>query len=133
MCQCLRKHRPLTCLVITQGTGMKLIFSGGHISLAVAFEGPNVILGLYKCNYSLMRGKELSAAARQKQGAGPDKTRWRAGFGLQALCLPPVTQGNCLKYRKFLLSTLNLLSPLNHLMRNYCFDISSGDSDASEF
>ena len=25
----------------------------------VAFKGPNVILELYKCNYSLTRGKEL--------------------------------------------------------------------------
>ena len=25
----------------------------------VAFKEPNVILGLYKCNYSLTRGKEL--------------------------------------------------------------------------
>ena len=41
----------------------KLIFTGGYISLAVAFEGPNVILGLCKCNYSLTRGKELGAAA----------------------------------------------------------------------
>ena len=52
--------------------GVKLLFTGGHISLAVAFKGPNVtlglynnvILGLYKCNYSLTRGKEFSAAAR---------------------------------------------------------------------
>ena len=29
------------------------------MSLMVAFKGPNVILGLYKCNYSLTRGKEL--------------------------------------------------------------------------
>ena len=34
--------------------GVKLIFTGGHISLEVAFKGPNVILGLYKCNYSLI-------------------------------------------------------------------------------
>ena len=27
----------------------------------VAFEGLNVILRLYKCSYSLTRGKELSA------------------------------------------------------------------------
>ena len=45
---------------------------------------PNVILGLYKCNSSLTRGKELGAAAGWKQGAGLDKTRWRAGFGLRA-------------------------------------------------
>ena len=34
-------------------------FHQGHISLMVAFKGPNVILGLCKCNYSLTRGKEL--------------------------------------------------------------------------
>ena len=38
-------------------------FPRGHISLGVAFKGPNVILGLCKCNYSLARGKELSGAA----------------------------------------------------------------------
>ena len=69
--------------------GVKLIFTGGHIILVVAFKGPKVILGLYKCNHSLTRGKELSAAAGWKQGAGLDKTR-RAGLSLRALCLPPV-------------------------------------------
>ena len=44
--------------------GVKLIFNGGHISLAIAFKGPDIILGLYKCNYSLSRGKELGAATR---------------------------------------------------------------------
>ena len=34
--------------------GVELIFNGGHISLAVAFKGRNVILGLCKCNYSLI-------------------------------------------------------------------------------
>ena len=43
--------------------GVRLISTGGHIGLVVAFKGPNVILGLYKCNYSLTRGKELGAAA----------------------------------------------------------------------
>ena len=43
--------------------GVKLIFTRGHISLTVAFKGPNVSLGLYKCNYSLTRGKELGTAA----------------------------------------------------------------------
>ena len=38
-------------------------FTGGHITFEVAFKGPNVMLGLYKCNYSLTRGKELGAAA----------------------------------------------------------------------
>ena len=56
----------------------------------VAFKGPNVILGLCKCNYSLTRGKELGVATWWKQGAGPDKTRWRARFGREALGLPPV-------------------------------------------
>ena len=32
--------------------GVKLIFTRGYISLTVAFKGPNVILGLYKCKYS---------------------------------------------------------------------------------
>ena len=80
--------------------GYQIHFHPGHISLVVAFKGPNVILGLFKCNYSLTRGKELGAAAGQKQGAGLDKTRWRAGFGLQALCLPPVKQTNPPSYFK---------------------------------
>ena len=42
--------------------GVKLIFTRGHISLEVAFKGPNVILGLYKCNYSLIVKWELGAA-----------------------------------------------------------------------
>ena len=32
---------------------VKLIFTTGHINLAVAFKGLNVILGRYKRNYSL--------------------------------------------------------------------------------
>ena len=74
---------------VVYGRGVKLIFTWGHISLLVAFKGLNVILGLYKCNYSLTVKRELSTAARQKQGARPDKTMWRAGFGPRALCLPP--------------------------------------------
>ena len=27
--------------------------------LSLGYKGPNVILGLYECNYSLTRGKEL--------------------------------------------------------------------------
>ena len=69
---------------------VKLIFTGGHSSLEVAFKGPNGILGLYKSNCSSARVKELGAATGEKQGSRPDKTRWRAGFSLQALCLPPV-------------------------------------------
>ena len=42
--------------------GVKLIFTGGHLSLEVAFKGPNVILGLYKCSYSLTVKQELIAA-----------------------------------------------------------------------
>ena len=44
--------------------GVKLIFTGGHISFVVAFRGLNVILGLYKCTYSLAVKRELGAAAR---------------------------------------------------------------------
>ena len=43
---------------------VKFIFTGGHISLSVAFKGLNVILGVYKCNYSLTVKGELGAAAR---------------------------------------------------------------------
>ena len=43
--------------------GVKLIFTGGHISLTVAFKGLNVISGLYKCNYSLTVKRELHTAA----------------------------------------------------------------------
>ena len=44
--------------------GVKLIFTRGHISLAVAFKGPNVMLGLYKRNYSLTVKWELGTATR---------------------------------------------------------------------
>ena len=44
------------------GVGVKLIFTRGHISLEVAFKGPNVILGLY--NYSLTVKWEVGATAR---------------------------------------------------------------------
>ena len=53
---------PSLSTYLIESRGVKLIFTGGHISFAVAFKGPNVILGLYKINYSLTRGKELGAA-----------------------------------------------------------------------
>ena len=64
-------------------------FHRGHISLEVAFKGPNVILGLYKCNYSLTVKQELSCRWVEtrcplKQGGGPDSAP-------RALCLPPVS------------------------------------------
>ena len=79
-----------TNLLWSSMSGMPNSFSLGAHSLAVAFKGPNVILGLYKYNFYLTRGKELGTAAGQKQGAWPNKTRWRAGFSLWTLCLPPV-------------------------------------------
>ena len=63
--------------------GVKLIVTGGHISLTVAFKGPNVILALYKCNYLSVK-QELGAATGWKHGVRPDERRWRA------LCLLPV-------------------------------------------
>lgn len=33
-------------------SGCQTHFTGGCMSLTVAIKGPNVILGLYKCNYS---------------------------------------------------------------------------------
>ena len=49
---------------------VELIFTRCHISLEVAFKGLNVILGLYKCNYSLTRGKELSTATGRNKVPG---------------------------------------------------------------
>ena len=82
--------------------GVKLIFTGGHISLVVAFNEPSIILGLYKCNYSLTVKQELGAAAgRNKVLTGYNKVEgriWPAGlvfatcglfFGSQSLS--PVT------------------------------------------
>ena len=77
---------------IIQGRSVKLMFTRGHISLEVAFKGQNRSLGLYKCNYSLIVKRELGTSAGQKQGARPDKARWRAGFFPRALHLPPVAQ-----------------------------------------
>ena len=52
------------CYILLVSRGVKLIFTRGHISLTVAFKRLNVISRLYKCNYSLHRGKELGAATR---------------------------------------------------------------------
>ena len=49
-------------LVRSYRRSVKLIFTGGHISFTVAFKGPNVILGLYECNYSLTVKRELGTA-----------------------------------------------------------------------
>ena len=46
-------------LLLSYTRGIKLIFTGDHISIEVAFKEPNVTLGLRKCNYSLTRGEEL--------------------------------------------------------------------------
>ena len=51
--------------------GVKLIFTGSHISFEVAFKGLNIILGLYKCNYPLTVKREL--------GTTPVETRCQAG------------------------------------------------------
>ena len=80
----------LSLLSLALGQGCQTHFHQGHISLAVAFKGLNIILGLYQFNYSLTVKRELGTAAGSKQGARPDKTRWRARFGPWALCLPPV-------------------------------------------
>ena len=61
-CVRLEVHSPVS-------QGYQTHFHQGHISLEVAFKALNVLLGLYKCNYSLTVTRELSAAAGQKQGA----------------------------------------------------------------
>ena len=42
--------------------GAKLTFTGAHVSPMVAFKGPNVTLGLYKCNCSLTVKQEPDTA-----------------------------------------------------------------------
>ena len=54
--------------------GCQLIFTGGHVSHAVAFD---VILGLYKCNYFLSESSALLPGRKKvpgwiKQGGGLD-------------------------------------------------------------
>ena len=44
-------HRMCFQTLLNACRGVTLIFTGGHISRAVAFKGPSVILGLYKCYY----------------------------------------------------------------------------------
>ena len=51
-------------LILALARGVKLFFTRGYINLTVAFKGQNVILGLYKCNYSLTVKQELGAATR---------------------------------------------------------------------
>ena len=51
-----------TSITLKQGVSNSFAL-GATLSLEVAFKGPNVILGLYECNYSLPGGKELNAAA----------------------------------------------------------------------
>ena len=60
-------------------TGVSISFSSGAtISLAVAFKGLNVILGLCKCNHSLIVTRKVGPAARCKvvgqikRDRGPD-------------------------------------------------------------
>ena len=45
--------------MVTPDQGCQTRFHREGISLVVAFKVLNVILGLYKCNYSFTRGKEL--------------------------------------------------------------------------
>ena len=58
----LEQSNAFILIVITYGRVVKCIFTGGHISLVVALKGPNVVLGLYKCNYSLTVKQDLHTA-----------------------------------------------------------------------
>ena len=51
-------------------------FHWGHISLAVAFKGPNIMLGLYNCNYSLTVKPELGATATCALGGVSEAKVW---------------------------------------------------------
>ena len=58
----------------------------------VAFKGPNVILGLDKCNCSLTRGRELGTAAKTRSrelGTAAGKKQG-AGLGPEGLVSAPV-------------------------------------------
>ena len=46
-----------SCFWMIALQGCQTHFPGGHISLAAACKGPNIILGLYKCNYSVTHSK----------------------------------------------------------------------------
>ena len=88
-CTLLRMTEAKRVVLTVLGQSVKLIFTRGHISLEVAFKGPNVILGLYKCNYSLTVKQELRCRWVEtrcwlKLGGGPDSAP-------RALCLPPVS------------------------------------------
>ena len=69
------------------------MFTGGNISLAVAFKGLNVILGLCQCNYSLTWARSSALPlgrnkmpGQMKQGGGPIRPAGLvfATFGLGA-------------------------------------------------
>ena len=50
----LPRHMPSSvCLCVLYSRGVKVTFARGHTSPAVAFKGPNVILGPCKCNLLL--------------------------------------------------------------------------------
>ena len=59
-----RKKQLKRLVVDALEQGYQSHFHRGHTSLMVAFKGPNVILGLYKCDYSLTVKRELGSAAR---------------------------------------------------------------------
>ena len=60
--------------------GCQTHFHWGPHQPRSCFKGPNIILGLYKCNYFLTVKQELGTAAEQKQGAEPDKTNKVEGW-----------------------------------------------------
>ena len=63
VCGPLRSHSKHINRYMVYIRGVKLFFTGDHISLMVTFIGPNVILGVYICNYSLTRVNEFGAAS----------------------------------------------------------------------
>ena len=50
VCGPLRSHSKHINRYMVYIRGVKLFFTGDHISLMVTFIGPNVILGVYICN-----------------------------------------------------------------------------------
>ena len=101
--QLLQDHCSNFCLSDALGQGCESHFHQRPHQPRGCLQRAECNLGLCTCNCSLTRGKELSTAAGQKQGAGPDKTRWRpdsaAGLVFAACALGNASKAS-LPYRE---------------------------------
>ena len=114
--ECRDRHCRLIAPVFSEGTldannfggintGVSNSLSLGATSASWLPWGPNVILGLYKCNYSLTRGRSSALPPGRnkvpgwiKQGGGPDLA-W-------GLCVCHLWINRCKTVRAFLIATV---------------------------